>query len=119
MSAGHHTCDDAAGVPDPSGLEVLLTRLMLHGVMSGAYRRWVTSIGLRGDERVLDYGSGSGAAARHLVKVLQTCGGHMTCADISPVWQAALRKTLAGREVEYVLGDIRRLELPTCGTCRS
>jgi ubiquinone/menaquinone biosynthesis C-methylase UbiE len=107
----HRTCDDAAGVPDPSGLEVLLTRLMLHGVMSGAYRKWVVSIGLRGDERVLDYGSGSGAAARHLAKVLEAGGGSLTCADISPAWQAALRKTLAGCEVEYALGDIRRLEL--------
>ena len=112
MSPKHHTCDDAAGVPDPGGLEVLLTRLMLHGVMSGTYKKWVTSIGLRGDERVLDYGSGSGAVARHLVKVLEAGGGHLTCIDISPAWQAALRKTLAGGAVEYALGDVRRLELP-------
>ena len=112
MSPKHHACDDAAGVPDPGGLEVLLTRLMLHGVMSGTYKKWVTSIGLRGDERVLDYGSGSGAVARHLVKVLEAGGGHLTCVDISPAWQAALRKTLAGCAVEYALGDVRRLELP-------
>lgn len=115
MSPRHHTCDDAAGVPDPGAVEVLLTRVMLHGVMSGAYARFVQNIGLRGDERVLDFGSGSGAAARHLVKVLRAGGGRLTCVDISPAWQAALRKTLAGYDVDYALGDIRQLGLPAAG----
>jgi len=112
LSPKHRTCDDAAGIPDPKAIEVLLTRVLLHGVMSGAYRKYVTSIGLRGDERVLDYGSGSGAAARHLVKVLQAGGGRLTCVDVSPAWQAALRKALAGYDVDYALGDIRRLGVP-------
>ena len=99
-------------VPDPSRFEVVLTRVMLHGLMSGAYRSWVASLGLRGDEQVLDYGSGSGAAARHLVEVLEPRGGHLTCADVSPGWQAALRRSLAGHDVSYALGDIRRLALP-------
>lgn len=102
----------AVVVPDPGRFEVVLTRVMLHGVMSGAYRRWVASLGLRGDERVLDFGSGSGALARHLVPLLESRGGHLTCADISPAWQAALRETLAGHDATYVLGDIRRLALP-------
>jgi ubiquinone/menaquinone biosynthesis C-methylase UbiE len=85
---------------------------MLHGLMSGAYARWVAGIGLRGDKRVLDFGSGSGADARHLVKVLSAGGGRLTCVDISPVWQAALRKTLAGYDVAYACGDVRSLALP-------
>jgi ubiquinone/menaquinone biosynthesis C-methylase UbiE len=112
MSPRHHTCDDAVGVPHPNRLEIGLTRFMLHGVMGGSYSKWVTSLGLRGGERVLDYGSGSGAEARHLARVLQAGRGRLTCADISPVWQAALRKTLAGYDVDYVLGDIRTLALP-------
>jgi len=111
MTVAHGTSDDAAGVPAPSSLEVLLTRAMLHGVMSGSYRGYVVSMGLRGDERVLDYGSGSGAAARHLVKVLDAGGGRLTCLDISPAWQRALRKTLDGHDVDYQLGDVRTLEL--------
>lgn len=99
-------------VPDPSRLEILLTRVMLHGVLSGAYRTWVAGLGLRGDERVLELGSGSGAAARHLVEVLEPRGGHLTCVDVSPGWQAALRRSLAGHGVTCVAGDIRRLGLP-------
>jgi ubiquinone/menaquinone biosynthesis C-methylase UbiE len=112
VSPGHHTCDDVSGVPDPNRFEVALTRLMLHGVMSGAYRSWVEDLGLRGDEQVLDFGSGSGAAARHLVPVLEAGGGHLTCMDISPGWQAALRRSLAGHDVGFVLGDIRQAGLP-------
>lgn len=104
--------DRPAVVPDPRGFEVLLTRVMLHGVLSGAYRSWVDGLGLRGDERVLDYGSGSGAAARHLVKALDAGGGRLTCVDVSPGWQAVLRRTLAGHDVTYALGDIRALGLP-------
>ena len=69
-------------------------------------------MGLRGDERVLDYGSGSGAAARHLAKRLQA-GGRLTCMDVSARWQAVIRKVLrAYPEVEFRLGDVRAMGLP-------
>ena len=65
-------------------------------------------MGLRGDERVLDYGSGSGAAARHLAKRLQAGGGRLTCMDVSARWQAVIRKVLRGYpDVEFRLGDVR------------
>ena len=70
-------------------------------------------MGLRGDERVLDYGSGSGAAARHLARLLEAGGGHLTCMDVSARWQAVLRKVLrAYPDVEYLLGDVRAMGLP-------
>ena len=70
-------------------------------------------MGLRGDERVLDYGSGSGAAARHVAKLLEAGGGRLTCMDVSVRWQAVLRKVLrAYANVEYLLGDVREMGLP-------
>ena len=60
---------------------------------------------------MLDFGSGSGAGARHLVRILDAGGGRLTCVDISPVWQAVLRRTLAGRDVDYACGDVRSLQL--------
>ena len=112
MTPKHHTCDDDVGVPAPSRLEIFTTRLMLHGLLSGSYRRFVDGMGLRGDEHVLDFGAGSGAAARHLAKRLRA-GGHLTCVDISPAWQGVARKTLHKfANVDFVLGDVRELELP-------
>ena len=113
MSPAHHTCDDARGVPAPGAADILVTRLVLHGLLGGAYRRFVDRMGLRGDERVLDYGSGSGAVARHIAKRLRAGGGRLTCVDISPTWQRALRRTLRGYEgVDCALGDVRELGLP-------
>ena len=107
-----HRCEDAAGVPAPGALEVFTTRVMLHGLLSGSYKRFVHGMGLRGDERVLDFGAGSGAAARHLAGSLQA-GGHLTCVDISPAWQGVARKTLRKYgNVDFVLGDLRELGLP-------
>jgi hypothetical protein len=37
-------------VPHPGRLEVAVTRVMLHGIMSGAYRSWIAGLGLRGAE---------------------------------------------------------------------
>jgi len=112
VTPAHRTCDDAAGVPAPGGMEIFTTRMMLHGLLSGSYRRFVDGIGLRGDERVLDFGAGSGAAARHLAKRLQA-GGRLTCVDISPVWQREARKTLRSyTNVDFALGDLRELALP-------
>ena len=77
------------------------------------YGRYVEQMGLRGDERVLDYGSGSGAAARHLAKRLEAGGGRLTCMDVSARWQAAIRKVLRGySNVEYRCGDVREMGLP-------
>ena len=113
MSPGRHTCDDAWGVPAPGAADILVTRVMLHGLCGGVYRRFVDGMSLRGDERVLDYGSGSGAAARHIAKRLRAGGGRLTCTDISPRWQRALRRTLRRyQNVEYALGDVRELGLP-------
>ena len=77
------------------------------------YRRYVDEMGLRGDERVLDYGCGSGAAARHLAKRLQAGGGRLTCMDVSERWQRTARRALhAYPDVEYRLGDVRAMDLP-------
>ena len=70
-------------------------------------------MGLRGDERVLDYGSGSGAAARHLARRVRAGGGHLVCMDVSTRWQAVIRKVLRDfPDVEFRLGDVRDMGLP-------
>lgn len=91
----------------------LLHRVALNGLASRSYRGLVQSIGLRGDERVLDFGSGSGAAARHIAPLLQAKGGRLTCVDISPAWLAEVKKALrAYSNVEYRLGHLWDLDLP-------
>jgi len=107
---------DSGGVPpEPGRVEVAATRVFMNGLLGPLYGRYVDQMGLRGDERVLDYGSGSGAAARHLARRLRPAGS-LTCVDISARWQRALRSVLRHYpEVELRCGDIRALGLPEAG----
>jgi ubiquinone/menaquinone biosynthesis C-methylase UbiE len=104
----------SAGRPrEPGRAEAVAARLFTNLLLTPLYRRYVDEMGLRGDERVLDYGSGSGAAARHLAKRLRAGGGHLTCMDVSARWQAVIRKVLRDYpDVEFRLGDVRHIGLP-------
>ena len=102
----------AAPPPEPGRLEVLGQRFLANPLLRPLYARYVDQMGLRGDECVLDYGSGSGAAARHLAKWLEAGGGRLTCMDVSTRWQAAIRKDLrAFANVDYRCGDVRTMGL--------
>lgn len=102
----------AAGAPEPGRFEAAAARVFTNRLLGPLYGRYVDQMVLRGDERVLDYGSGSGAAARHLAARLSP-DGHLTCVDISERWQKTLRSVLrAYPMVEFRLGDIRTMELP-------
>ena len=106
-------CGSPTDAPEPGRLEAAWQRLIANRVLSPLYRRYVEEMGLRGDERVLDYGSGAGAAARHLAPRLARGGGRLTCMDVSTRWQAEARKALrAYPEVEFHLGDVRAMGLP-------
>ena len=103
----------AAPFPEPGAIHVLATRLVMNRLLAPLYRRYVDQMGLRGDERVLDYGSGSGAAARHLAKRLRAGGGQLTCVDVSARWQAVIAEVLrAYPDVDCRLGDVRAMRLP-------
>jgi ubiquinone/menaquinone biosynthesis C-methylase UbiE len=102
----------AESPPEPGRAEAQAARLFTNLLLSPLYRGFVDEMGLRGDERVLDYGSGSGAAARHLARRLEHAG-QLTCVDVSARWQAVLRRVLrAYPAVEFRLGDVRTMELP-------
>ena len=102
--------------PEPGRVEVLAAPFFTNTLLGPLYRRYVDQMGLRGDERVLDYGSGSGAAARHLAKRLWAGGGRLTCMDVSARWQKVLRRVLrAYPDVEFRRGDVRTTGLPEAG----
>jgi ubiquinone/menaquinone biosynthesis C-methylase UbiE len=103
----------AAPSPEPGRAEAFAALLFTNLLLSPLYRRYVDEMGLRGDERVLDYGSGSGAAARHLARRVRAGGGRLCCMDVSARWQAVIRKVLRDfPDVEFRLGDVRAMGLP-------
>ena len=67
---------------EPAPLEITLTRALGPTVLSSYYRSFVQTLNLRGDERVLDFGSGSGVCSCHIAARLKL-GGYLDCVDIS------------------------------------
>jgi ubiquinone/menaquinone biosynthesis C-methylase UbiE len=76
------------------------------------YGSYFQSFGLKGDEKVLDFGCGGGAGSRCLLKLLNR-GGHLTCIDISNFWvERAKRRLRKSENAECRAGDIRKLDIP-------
>ena len=97
---------------EPSSLEVFITVAM--GRLIGFfYKDYVDRLGLEGNERVLDFGSGSGNPARYLAPKLLRGGGRLTCVDISRVWMRVAQKRLKKYpNVEFKPGEISTLDIP-------
>jgi ubiquinone/menaquinone biosynthesis C-methylase UbiE len=99
-------------IADPTPMDVRVMHLAANRLLSPYYARFARSLGLVGGERVIDFGSGSGALARHIAPILVGGQGHLTCIDISPVWLAVARHELRRWDnVDYRLGDVATLGL--------
>ncbi len=76
------------------------------------YNSYMKSFGLKGDEKVLDFGCGGGIGSRCLIKFLNE-NGHLTCVDISSFWiNKANMRLKKYPNIKYKQGDIRKLDLP-------
>ena len=75
------------------------------------YRYYVESLGFKGDERVLEYGSGPGAMSQYLAQALPY--GHLTCVDISKVWMGYMKKVAPKyHNIDLMHGDVADLRIP-------
>jgi ubiquinone/menaquinone biosynthesis C-methylase UbiE len=76
------------------------------------YRNYVKGLDLAGDERIIELGSGSGIATRHLAGRLHKGGGKVVCVDPSRAMTDMARKRLKSKpNVDILTGDIRDLGL--------
>lgn len=98
---------------EPGKLEVWLT--VLAGKLFGrsVYEPYVDSLGLRGDEKVLDFGSGAGTPAQLIARKLAEGSGTLTCVDVSQVWiETAQKRLKAYSNVTFLSGEISDLDIP-------
>jgi len=103
----------AVSTYEPPPLEIKITLALGLTVLSPYYHRFVLDLSLRGDERVLDFGSGSGICSRHIAARLERGRGQLTCLDISRGWMKVIQKTLRRyNNVDYCLGHITQIDLP-------
>ncbi|MEI7826356.1 MAG: class I SAM-dependent methyltransferase [Euryarchaeota archaeon] len=104
--------DEITSFEEPSRLRAYGMMFELNIIGRPYYRRYVEGLGLRGDERVLEYGSGPGAASRYVAQRLVSGGGHLTCVDISSVWMTYLKRRMREyQNVDFKLGDIVTLDV--------
>ena len=97
---------------EPSSLEVFIT-VAAGNLFGRIYKAYVDRLGLQGNEKVLDFGSGSGNPARFIAPILLRDGGTLTCVDVSRTWLDIARGRLrCYPNVEFKLGDIASLDLP-------
>lgn len=97
---------------NPSMLYKLMDSWGNNHIWEFIYKKYIWQLHFEGNERVLDFGSGSGAGSRHLAKVLQKGNGRLTCCDISEYWMKVARKRLHKfRNVDFVLGQLTELHL--------
>ncbi len=97
---------------EPSPLEIRLTLGLGHTVLSSYYHNFVSQLNLKGNENVLDYGSGSGVCSRHIAAQLQSAGGKLACVDISYEWMRIIKNTMRRYpNVSYHPGSIQSVNL--------
>lgn len=58
------------------------------------YKSYIKALDLKGNERLLDFGSGSGAGSKHLARLLYKGGGTLTCVDTSRYWTGVAKKRM-------------------------
>lgn len=98
---------------EPSDAEIRLTLALGLTVLSPYYRQFARGLKLNGNERVLDFGSGSGVCSRHIAACLTQAGGSLDCIDVSHKWISLARKTLRRyRNVNFHLGHIAEVSAP-------
>lgn len=91
---------------EPSSAEIRLTVFMTSTLAAPFYSRYVRQMDLKGHERVLEVGTGAGAAARYIAPILLRGGGRLTCLDVSPGWLAVARQRLSRYpNVSFQLAD--------------
>ena len=76
------------------------------------YKKYINQLGIKGNETILDFGSGSGAGSRHLAKKLYKSNGHLTCVDISEFWMNKAKSRMRKYDnVDFFIGQLPELQL--------
>ena len=98
---------------EPSSTEVFFTVAIGYTIGSFFWKNYVRDLNLSGNERILEYGSGSGALSRHIIQILLKGGGHLTCVDISRKWMSTIKRRMNKySNVDFKLGKIDEVDIP-------
>ena len=99
-------------ITNPGKTEIACTLLVSRLFRRVLYHGFVAEMGLKGDEKVLDFGAGWGDNSYYIAEQLGK-GGKVTLLDVSSAWQDVARKRLRRyTNVDFVNADIFSSGLP-------
>lgn len=95
---------------EPSPAEVAINSWLLTIIEKPFYKNYVDGMGLKGDEKVLEFGPGTGKMSKHIVRALPR--GHLTIVDLSKNWLKAVGKVVGeSPNVDLKHGKIMNIPL--------
>ncbi|HUX06915.1 MAG TPA: class I SAM-dependent methyltransferase [Acidobacteriota bacterium] len=98
-----------------SRLHRFVDAVFMHGLMKGAYKKFADTFDLKGSEKVLDFGGGTGALSRHVAERLRD-GGSVVVLDASVGWiETGAKRLRRYRNIEFIAGDQNTLSQMKAG----
>ncbi|MBD3190320.1 MAG: methyltransferase domain-containing protein [Candidatus Heimdallarchaeota archaeon] len=98
-------------IKEPNRITIFFTKLR-QTLFRPYYKRYVKSLKIKANEKVIDFGSNTGYMTRYIVEKLVGREAHLTCVDISETWIAISKQHLKDFEnVDYQVGDITKLNI--------
>lgn len=90
---------------EPSRLEIWLTNLVGHTLLYKYYEDFVRSLNIHENDRILDFGCGSGIISKKIAHKL--ISGNLTYIDVSKKWLNVAKRRLEsnGNTVGYLIND--------------
>ena len=97
---------------NPNFMEVWLEELFINRIFARSiYKNYIEKFGLKGNEKILDFGCGGGVCARYIAELLSK-EGFLTCVDTSKFWLSKAEERMKKfNNVELKLGDISTLDI--------
>ena len=100
-------------VEEPTFFDTVLDWVMNGFLQKSIHKEYVEKLDLKGNEMILDVGSGSGAFTQHVAEAILMGDGRITCVDPSEVWMKIAKKRLAKRNfVDFVESEVQTAGLP-------
>jgi ubiquinone/menaquinone biosynthesis C-methylase UbiE len=97
----------------PSRIAFLLDPLLERTFGRRRFARLVQYLDLKGNERIMDFGSGPGVLSMMIATKLEKGGGRVTCLDVTEGWMRIAKKRLGKMpNVDFIFGDIRQTSIP-------
>ena len=104
--------EDSGNNIDPTRSQAKMMIFESDVFMKSPYKKFVNIMNLEGNEKILDFGSGSGALSKQILKFLPEGNGQITCLDLSEVWlRIAQERLKTNYNVEFIHGDITKLDM--------